>query len=252
MIPKVIHYIWFGNNPHTPIQNRCIESWSHYAPDYKIIRWDETNCDVNETVYTSQAYAEKKWAFVSDYFRFKILFLFGGFYIDTDVELHQSIEFLCDHKAFFAFEKQDFVNAGFMGSTPGHPIIKCILSSYKDDVFIFRNGNYNLLTIPLRTTKALRRIGLALNGSKQHLKSEVMIFPVNYLTLNMEDGHSVAEHHYEASWSDKKRAKSYKSYLIREYTKTGTVSIVRRWIKRGISRLKFMYVKFTCLRTNKI
>ena len=86
MIPKVIHYCWFGGNPLPDLALRCIESWKRYNPDYEIIRWDEDNYDINADYYTAEAYRAKKWAFLSDYARLKIVYENGGIYLDTDVE----------------------------------------------------------------------------------------------------------------------------------------------------------------------
>ena len=87
MIPKVIHYCWFGGKPLPPLAEKCIASWRKYLPDYEIRRWDETNFDVEAHPYTRDAYAAGLYAFVSDYARFKILFEHGGVYFDTDVEV---------------------------------------------------------------------------------------------------------------------------------------------------------------------
>ena len=91
MIPKVIHYCWFGGNEMSALEKKCIESWKTQCPDYEIVRWDETNYDVTKNPYMQQAYAAKKWGFVPDYARLDILYQHGGFYLDTDVELLQSL-----------------------------------------------------------------------------------------------------------------------------------------------------------------
>ena len=238
-IPKAIRYIWFGGGRHTELQKRCMASWHKHAPDFEIIRWDESNCSINENKYVSQAYEAGKWAFVSDYFRFKILYEYGGVYMDTDIELHKPLAGITNADAFFAFEKQDLVNAGITGAIPKHPIIAEILKSYKNEVFVFKNGRLNLSPVPIRTTKVLRRHGLRLNGRHQVLAHNTEIFPANILTLDAGDGELTAEHHYEASWSDRKKAKSYKEYLLREYTKNGTCASFRRMLKRGATEIKF-------------
>ena len=92
MIPKVIHYCWFGRNEKSDLIKRCIESWQKYCPEYQIIEWNENNFDVNTCEYTREAYLARKWAFVSDYARLKIIFENGGIYLDTDVELKQGLD----------------------------------------------------------------------------------------------------------------------------------------------------------------
>ena len=79
MIPKKIHYCWFGEKPLPELARLCIESWRKFLPDYEIIRWDESNYDVNKISYISEAYAAKKYAFVSDYARFDILYQYGDY-----------------------------------------------------------------------------------------------------------------------------------------------------------------------------
>lgn len=86
MIPKIIHYCWFGKGELPPLALKCIESWKKYMPDYEIKEWNEDNYDVRKIPYTSQAYDAKKYAFVSDYARFDILYEHGGLYFDTDVD----------------------------------------------------------------------------------------------------------------------------------------------------------------------
>ena len=100
MIPKKIHYCWFGGNPLPELAIRCIESWKKYCPDYEIIRWDESNYDVTKNKYMYQAYENKRWGFVPDYARLDIIYNYGGIYLDTDVELLNSLDDLLDQKCF--------------------------------------------------------------------------------------------------------------------------------------------------------
>ncbi|MDE6612292.1 MAG: glycosyl transferase, partial [Muribaculaceae bacterium] len=104
MIPKTIHYCWFGRNPLPESALKCIASWRKYFPDYQIIEWNEDNFDVNAIPYTAQAYAAKKYAFVSDYARFKILYDHGGLYFDTDVEVIKPFDDILERGAFMGFE----------------------------------------------------------------------------------------------------------------------------------------------------
>ena len=92
MIPKKIHYCWFGGNPMPEKDKKCIESWKRYCPDYEIIRWDESNYDVSKNRYMKEAYEEKKWGFVPDYARLDIIYNEGGIYLDTDVELVKNLD----------------------------------------------------------------------------------------------------------------------------------------------------------------
>ena len=105
MIPKIIHYCWFGGNDKSELVERCISSWKKYCPDYKIIEWNENNYNVNKNKYTKYAYERQKWAFVSDYARIDIINTYGGFYLDTDVELMKSLDDLINNEIYFGIEK---------------------------------------------------------------------------------------------------------------------------------------------------
>lgn len=104
MIPKKIHYCWFGGNPLPDSAKSCIASWRKFCPDYEIIEWNESNYDVNKIRYTQQAYACRKWSFVSDYARLDIIYQHGGIYLDTDVELLRPLDSLREYEGFMGFE----------------------------------------------------------------------------------------------------------------------------------------------------
>lgn len=104
MIPRKIHYCWFGGNELPKEAKECIESWKKYFPDYEIVEWNESNVDLNSCRYVKQAYEHKKWAFVSDYFRFQILYELGGVYFDTDVKVLQSMEPIIKKGPYFGKE----------------------------------------------------------------------------------------------------------------------------------------------------
>ena len=105
MIPKVIHYCWFGHNPLPESAVKCINSWRKFMPDYEIKEWNEDNFDVNAIPYTAEAYQMKKYAFVSDYARFWILYQYGGLYFDTDVELIKPIDDIVEKGPFMGIEE---------------------------------------------------------------------------------------------------------------------------------------------------
>ena len=104
-IPKIIHYCWFGRSPLPELAKKCIASWRKYFPDYEIKEWNEDNFDVNSILYTSQAYQAKKYAFVSDYARFWILYMYGGLYFDTDVEVIRPMDDIIQRGPFMGCEK---------------------------------------------------------------------------------------------------------------------------------------------------
>lgn len=130
MIPKIIHYCWFGNNPKNEETLRCIESWKSHCPSFEIKEWNEINFPVEEYSFASRMYNEKRWAFVADYARLKILEREGGFYMDTDMLLVQSLDSFLDEQFVAGEETPGTLNAAIIGSVPNHSFIKECLAYY--------------------------------------------------------------------------------------------------------------------------
>lgn len=202
IIPKKLYYCWFGNGPKGKLFEKCYNSWKQYAPDFEIIELNEKNCDVNECRYVKQAYQCKKWAFVADYFRVKMLSKTGGIYVDTDIEFKKPIHCLTLCEAFFAFETCE-VNGAIMGSIAKEKNINDILNSYLKESFILDNGSYNIhYPIPKRITDILKKnTNIILNGKYQKLDN-VIIYPADVLTIDVSNDACIAEHLYEATWWD--------------------------------------------------
>lgn len=184
MIPKVIHYCWFGGSQLPDLAIKCIESWKKYLPDYEIKQWDESNYDVNTIPYTAEAYAAKKYAFVSDYARFDILYRYGGIYFDTDVEVIKSFDDIVQSGAFMGFEKPEekgakkfAVNAGLgIGVAAGHPFYKTVLEMYKGLRFITPDNTLNTKSVVKYVTPILVKKGLICNNEKQTIEG-ITIYP---------------------------------------------------------------------------
>ena len=209
MIPKRIHYCWFGRGEKPKLAEKCITSWKKYCPDYEIFEWNEDNFDIESCpLYVKQAYAEKKWAFVTDYVRLKVVCEHGGIYMDTDVELIKSLDSLLNNKAYFGFENRKYVNTGIgFGAEKGNEILVDMMSEYEDISFVFPDGSYNLITCPYRNTKVLEKYGLKQNGKKQILETDVLILPsiyfcpISYRTGNMRKSQkTISIHWFSASW----------------------------------------------------
>lgn len=225
MIPKKIHYCWFGGNPLNEMALKCIESWKKYFPDYEIIRWDESNFDVNACDYTREAYQAQKWAFISDYARFVILYEYGGLYFDTDVEVIKPMDDLIEKGAFMGCEKEvamtdgvssdgsgfDLgVNPGLgFGGSPGLGVYKEIIEDYQNSHFYRADGTSNTVdTVVVRTTRALVRHGLMAKNNIQEVAG-VYVYPKDYFApkdvlthelIITENTRSI--HHYDASWAE--------------------------------------------------
>lgn len=141
MIPKIIHYCWFGNNPKSHEILDCIESWKRTCPDFEIKEWNETNFPVQEFPFANRMYNEKKWAFVADYARLHVLYGHGGFYLDTDMLLLQSLAQLTKHTCVLGEESVGTISAGMIGAEAHHPFIKACKDFYD-------TGAQKLITIP--------------------------------------------------------------------------------------------------------
>lgn len=209
MIPKIIHYCWFGNNELPPEAKKCITSWRLYFPDYEIKRWDETNFDLEINDYVKEAYAAKKWAFISDYARFKVLFDEGGLYFDTDVEVIENMEEVVAAGPFMGCESDVPVKVASglgLGAEPGMAFFKSVLEAYDNRHFVNQDGSYDQLTVVDFITEML--IGKAENKNRAIIeKNGIRIYPKSYfcpldyntgkLTITPE---TRTIHHYSASW----------------------------------------------------
>jgi len=207
-IPKIIHYCWFGRKTIPAQYRKWMESWKKYCPDYEIIEWNENNYDVHKSLYMTQAYDLKKWAFVSDYVRVDIINEFGGVYLDTDVELLKNIDELLMNDAFCGFESSKYVNYGLgFGARKGNLIVNEIKKYYDNTSFILENGTVNQLTCPVIQTEVMKKHGLDCNGKFQ-IVNGMAVFPSKVLcgvsphSFRMERNpvHTYAVHHFAASW----------------------------------------------------
>lgn len=223
MIPKVIHYCWFGQTPLPKSAQKCIASWRKFFPDYEIREWNEDNFDVNAIPYTSQAYKAKKYAFVSDYARFWILYNHGGLYFDTDVEVIKPMDDIIARGPFMGREAGARLSTMFpdgpqglavapglgMGAEVGMPLFKQYLDMYSSVSFFNEDGTMNTRTIVYYTSEVLLRCGLSGNDSEPEQVAGVWIYPHDWfcpmdhtrgnLLRITENTRSI--HHYDASWT---------------------------------------------------
>lgn len=195
MIPKKLHYVWFGGNQKNELIEKCILSWKIHMPEYEIVQWDENNFDLGINDYVSKAYAEKRWAFVSDFVRLYALREHGGIYLDTDVEVFRSFDDLLDCGAFTGFEKYIDTYSpitAVMGSLPNHPWISELMSEY--DRAVFEDGYTNTQ----RITKDLNEKRGIINNNMLQKFDDVVIYPAEYFCLPSRNGYAV--HHFNGSW----------------------------------------------------
>ncbi len=221
-IPRVIHYCWFGKNPLPSHVRKCIATWKRYCPDYKIIQWNETNFDIGQNRYMKEAYESKKWAFVSDYARLKIIYDHGGIYLDTDVKLRKPLDDLLRYDGFMGFQNREIINGtiyetvatglGF-GAMPHHPVIGVLLEDYRKISFFKEDGTPDLTPCPDRNTETMKKLGLRVDGTRQEVHG-MQIFPAEYFcpldrsTARMKiTSNTYAIHLFSASWYDKEDKK---------------------------------------------
>ncbi|ARN71581.1 hypothetical protein BST91_07970 [Nonlabens tegetincola] len=152
-IPKVIHYCWFGDRPLSPLMKRCIDTWKNHCPDYEIKEWNLSNIEL-DIEFAQNAYNKKKWAFLADYIRFKVLYEQGGIYMDTDMYLISSFDKILKHKCILGFEAENLINCAFMASYPNHQLIKECLKYYQEP---FEDYKFKL-AIPRVTSRAVARL----------------------------------------------------------------------------------------------
>lgn len=224
MIPKIIHYCWLGSKPLPSLAEKCITSWQRIMPDYKIMRWDETNYDFKKNKFMANAYNQKKWGFVPDYARLDIIYNYGGIYLDTDVEILKRFDEFLKYPAFCGFENKKFINFGHgFGAEKGNKVIKELMLPYETldfrvkDEIIEQLSSYTKLNIKkwqkegcvpspiLQTQCLMEKYNLKQNNARQSLK-DMEIFPMKYfcpknqsnLPIKTQDAYSV--HWYNGSW----------------------------------------------------
>lgn len=217
MIPKTIHYCWFGRGEKPELAIKCIESWKKYCPDYTLVEWNEDNFDVSSNLYVKQAYEAKKYAFVSDYVRLYALYHQGGVYMDTDVMLLKGLDDYLHHAAFCGFEDRKSVSTGLMASQKEHGLMKEFLDYYGRTEFLHPDGTYDLTTNVKTITDILLGKGLCPNGHLQTVEGYT-IYPQNIFSpehSRLDDGaymaDTVAIHYFAGSWKSARTLKREKS-----------------------------------------
>lgn len=213
-IPKIIHYCWFGGNEKPELVTKCIESWKKYLSDYEIREWNDSDMANCENQYAKDAYKEKIWAFVSDYFRLYALYNYGGLYLDTDEEVLKSFDNFSELDFYACAEEHDKqfrpLSMGLIGAKQGNSFIKDLLDTYDKISLYDTDGKINYYSITERFKKYLyenyeipKKID---KKTKIVLKPNHIIFPSNYF-CNYEENISYAIHHYCGSWSPELREK---------------------------------------------
>lgn len=262
-IPKKIHYCWFGGNELPKLAEKCIKSWKKHCKDYEIIRWDESNFDVDSCpLYVRQAYEAKKWAFVTDYARLKILYENGGIYFDTDVEVIRNFDKLLDNQCFMGIERPQLgqpnsVNTGLgLGSVPQFPLIKEIMEDYDDKSFIKEDGSFDITTCTVMNTAILKKHGYVEEDCLQTVAGAT-VYPSEYFSpMDMTNGkmyvtkNTLSIHHYGLSWTTEEHRKE-RAEIIKEYKKRDLIysikvlpnNILKKLLGKNYEKLKNKFKK---------
>lgn len=209
MIPKTVHFCWFGRGEKPALAKKCIESWQKFLPDYKIKEWNEDNFDINSNQYVKEAYEARKFAFVTDYVRLYAIYTEGGIYMDTDVEVLGTFDKFLHHHAFSGFETDGNVPTGMMAAEKGSLWAKELLNDYKNRKFIRDDGSFDMRTNTEIITSYMISKGLVQNNTFQDFLGLCTMYPSEYFCpKDHRTGiikctkNTVCIHHFAGSWFD--------------------------------------------------
>ena len=239
MIPKIIHYCWFGRGQMPKLALECIASWKKYLPEYELKLWNEDTFELDMFPYVREAYDNRKFAFVTDVVRMYALYNYGGVYMDTDVEILKPLDkYLC-HPAFSGFECRDRIPTGLIASEKHGTWAKAMLDNYEGRHFIMEDGSFDLSTNVSTITNYMLKRGLVLNNEYQDLV-DFVLYPSDYfcpcdwetkrLTIT---NNTVCIHHFAGSWIPKK----------------SNIQMFKEWISKNIP-FAFRILKYIYRRLN--
>lgn len=208
---KYIHYCWFGNNPLPKLAKKCIASWKKYLPDYEIIRWDESNSNLEACPFVKEAYENKKWAFVADYVRTKAIYDKGGIYFDLDMMITKPINFLLDKETFLGMEDSFMVNSAVWGAKEKHSFFSKKMLDYYNSLEHFDTNDMFKMSIPRIMTRLLNEMGFDHTKNEVQEVNGITIYPREYfypLSFDFKDNvfteNTCMIHYFDASWFSKK------------------------------------------------
>lgn len=179
MIPKIIHYCWFGGGEYTDKVKMCIASWRKILPEYEIRLWNEDNVDLNESPYIKDAYTAGKYAFVSDYVRMKVLEEYGGIYLDVDMEVKQPLDKFLKYRCCLGTDDSGDVETMIMAE-PHHPLLQNLKQEYQNLPFLLPDGTMNLEVVNMIMNKFMYPLGFKRINERQSLKEGIEVYPDEY------------------------------------------------------------------------
>ena len=206
-IPKIVHYCWFGGKEKPDSVKKCIESWKKFLPDYQLMEWNEDNFNIEKLKYTKEAYAEGKYAFVSDVARIEALYQYGGIYMDTDVEVLKSFNSLLNTRCILGMEEKEYVATSFMAFEKGHPLVKEFLKLYENIRFLDEDGQINTGTNVAKLTNMLMEKGFVQENHYQEFEEGIKVYPKDFFSpydyincYSKKTNNTYTMHHFYKSW----------------------------------------------------
>jgi mannosyltransferase OCH1-like enzyme len=241
MIPKVVHYCWFGKGEMPKLAIKCIKSWEKYLPDYQLKLWNEDNFDLTINSYLSEAYHARKYAFVTDYVRLYVLYYEGGIYMDIDVEVIKNFDSFLTLPGFTGFEDEKYVPTGIMASEKHNLWVREQLNYYSDRHFILPDGTYDMTTNTRIISGIMQSNGFKLQNSYQVYQNCMHVFPNDYFcplkfgkVILTDNTHCI--HHFASTWNPGSR-KLKKLFLKKILGGSLTYNLVK--LKRKILKQPF-------------
>ena len=196
MIPKIIHYVWVGNNPKPKDIKKCMKTWKKHLKDYKIIEWNESNFDISSHPFVKKAYEAKKWAYVSDYIRMYAIYNYGGIYLDTDVLVLDNFDKFLDNKVFVGFERENYPFTAVFGAEKKNKFIKKLLDYYDNlDAYNFDFENNNTISV---SNILINEYGCSKENKEQLLKDGIKVYKDDVLCNPSKN--STAVHIFTGTW----------------------------------------------------
>lgn len=196
MIPKIIHYVWVGNNPKPKEIKKCMKTWKKHLKDYKIIEWNESNFDISSHPFVKKAYEAKKWAYVSDYIRMYAIYNYGGIYLDTDVLVLENFDKFLNNKVFVGFERENYPFTAVFGAEKKNKFIKKLLDYYDNlDAYNFDFENNNTISV---SNILINEYGCSKENKEQLLKDGIKVYKDDILCNPSKNSTTV--HIFTGTW----------------------------------------------------
>lgn len=245
MIPKKIHYCWFGRGEMPELAHKCIESWHKYLPDYEYKLWNEDTFDINSVPYVKEAYEARKFAFVTDYIRLYALSTEGGIYMDTDVEVLKPLDDLLTLSAFAGYEgsRSGLIGTGLIASEAHGVWIEEQLSYYENRHFLKENGEMDITANPVTVSQIMMNNGFVCDGKKSVYKNDMHVFPVDYFCPKNSIGelklteNSYCIHHFAGSWCNPTMYQKFKK-AVSDFLGVGITSKIVAFKRKIVKNKK--------------